>query len=278
VSRNKKLSKLAIAADPYNLRALNLVDLDPGHNTIVQRLRHITLISAAVDLDSAERLVQIHSRSRSQFHQDMLVLMATKEKQNGYFVEVGVGDGEFLSNTVLLEDEYGWKGLLCEPNVTFQSSIIERRKAMLEKRAIYRTDGEELQFLADDAIGELSRLVDAEGSDAHKRAGKTYSVYTTTLDQALEAANAPDVIDYVSIDTEGSEVAVLDGFNLSRWKVGIITIEHNNDRARRKEFASRLEPYGFVQVLKSVSGVDDWYVNRDYAPDFVAALHRANKA
>lgn len=266
---NKDIAKLAVAADPYNLRAISSINLDYRQTTVVHRFRHLALISARVGQANADLLVQLHRRSRAQLHQDLLVLMASKEKRNGYFVEVGVGNGEFLSNTALLEDDYGWTGLLCEPNVTFQSAIRQRRTATLESRAVYRVSNEQLEFLADEGVGELSRLVHAEGTDFHKRAGKTYMVTTVTLDEALEAANAPEEIDYVSIDTEGSEIAVLDGFNLARWKVGVITIEHNNDQLRRREFARRLEPRGFVRVLKAVSGVDDWYVNKAYAPDFL---------
>ena len=53
--------------------------------------------------------------SKSQLFQDLLVLFLTKSKRNGTFVEVGAGNGIFLSNSYLLETTFGWSGILAEP-------------------------------------------------------------------------------------------------------------------------------------------------------------------
>lgn len=44
--------------------------------------------------------------SKSQIGQDLNVLKFYKEKQCGYFIEIGASDGIQLSNTYLLEKEY----------------------------------------------------------------------------------------------------------------------------------------------------------------------------
>ena len=54
-------------------------------------------------------------RSRAQILQDLWVLFQSREKHGGYFVEFGACDGLSLSNTFLLEKEYGWTGILAEP-------------------------------------------------------------------------------------------------------------------------------------------------------------------
>ncbi|KAB7494704.1 hypothetical protein Anas_07473 [Armadillidium nasatum] len=52
----------------------------------------------------------------SQFQEGLYLLEYFKNKKNGTFIEVGALDGEFLSNTLILEKELGWTGLLIEPN------------------------------------------------------------------------------------------------------------------------------------------------------------------
>src|ERR1700755_589614 len=53
-------------------------------------------------------------------------------QKNGTFIEAGAFDGETFSNTLNLEKEFGWSGLLIEPN-PFQYQLLARknRKAYL---------------------------------------------------------------------------------------------------------------------------------------------------
>lgn len=53
---------------------------------------------------------------KRQINQDIFVLYTLNWKRNGFFVEFGATNGIDLSNTYLLEKDFGWKGLLSEPN------------------------------------------------------------------------------------------------------------------------------------------------------------------
>lgn len=44
----------------------------------------------------------------------------------------------------------------------------------------------------------------------------------------------PKIIDYLSIDTEGSEFDILSNFNFKEFKFRIITCEHNFGPNRKK--------------------------------------------
>ena len=76
------------------------------------------------------------SKSFAQLHQDLWVLHETRHKRNGYFVEFGATDGVNLSNTCLLEREFGWRGILAEPNPAWHAALRQNRKADIDLRCV----------------------------------------------------------------------------------------------------------------------------------------------
>ena len=81
-------------------------------------------------------ILKNHKKSNSQIFQDLFVLYYTKNKKNGFFIEIGGGNGFDLSNTYLLEKKFKWDGIICEPNVNLQKNISELRSAQLIKKPI----------------------------------------------------------------------------------------------------------------------------------------------
>lgn len=166
-----------------------------------------TLVSY-LGANSADFIKTNLKHAKSQLLQDIAVTFLLKEKKKGYFVEVGVGDGTNISNTFFLEKTLNWKGLLVEPNINFHETIKSDRSALLCKQAAYEKDGLSLQFEAMEC-GEFSSLAEARDKTQKLKIGDTYKVTTARLDTLLKEAKAPKEIDYISIDTEGSEVSVL---------------------------------------------------------------------
>src|SRR5262245_11288155 len=52
-------------------------------------------------------LIELLPKSRAQYWQDLFVLSQLNFKRNGYFVEFGATNGVSLSNSYLLERQYG---------------------------------------------------------------------------------------------------------------------------------------------------------------------------
>ena len=109
--------------------------------------------------------------SRGQCFQDIAALYFSGGKQNGFFVEVGTGNGEQLSNTFLLEKQFDWNGILFEPDRRFHDSIGQLRSAKLDERPVYSTDDKVLQFLEVSRAGELSTLSEFRRKDGRFRFG-----------------------------------------------------------------------------------------------------------
>jgi FkbM family methyltransferase len=197
--------------------------------------------------------------TKSQIFQDLFVLFALDHKRDGYFVEFGAADGDFLSNTVLLEQQYGWRGIVAEPSRNWHKALRANRKCDIDLRCVWSETGRSLRFSqAPDPL--LSTVSEFKGRDGHNRSGsKDYSVETVSLNDLLEQHNAPQVIDYLSIDTEGSELTILKSFDFNNRSFRAITVEHNYNRLRDDIF-SLLISKGYKRIFENVTMWDDWYV------------------
>ena len=205
--------------------------------------------------------------SHSQIGQDIMVMAITDGKHAGYFVEFGVMDGVGFSNTLMLERDLGWQGIVCEPGRIFHKNLLSNRNCAIDLRAVSHTSGQSLIFKETQTELGLSGLVDffdeneCHTSRRHASAGKTYSVETVSLNDLLTEHQAPDRIDYMSMDTEGSEYAILQSFDFDKHRVSIFSIEHNYLEPRREQIKNMMLAHGYHQISPELSKHDDWFVD-----------------
>lgn len=217
--------------------------------------------------------------SSSQIGQDLFVLWALGMKQDGFFVEVGAASGVALSNTYLLERQFGWRGICAEPGRNWHPQLQATRRCIVDKRCVWSQSGAELDFM-ECADGEFSTLASHATSDGHQRveaSGGRYAVETVSLVDLLDQYHAPQMIDYLSIDTEGSELEILKAHDFNRYQFRALTVEHNNVADRRVALAQLLSSWGYRRVLPSLSAFDDWYLlqsETDFQPDRKPAAER----
>lgn len=203
--------------------------------------------------------------SESQLGQDIFVLKHLNWLRDGIFVEVGAASGKELSNTYLLEKRFGWTGILSEPARSWRKYLSDNRDSPKDFRCVWAKTGERKLF-QDVTSPEYSTLVDFQSLDMHsqiRRKGSTYEVETISLDDLLTYHQISNSIDYLSIDTEGSEFAILQNFDFRKWDVKILTVEHNFTQNREKIFSLMTEN-GYLRVHVGVSHVDDWFLKKEY--------------
>ena len=256
--RSQRLSKWAVRMDPMNLRAIAC--LAPGRQLEIQNFAIAAhLMAAEADL-SKDVVMTYFSKARGQLLQDLFGILASGKKGGGTFVEVGVGSGKHLSNTYLMETELGWTGVLVEPNRSSHESILECRKAYLDPRAAGSTSGQTLEFEEVKEAGELSRLVGSKGHRLDDFQVERYKVTTVTLNDIFEERDIPQEIDFMSVDTEGSEFDVLKGIDFSKYSFRALAIEHNYDKAKLGAICTLLAGHGYRQVFEDISNFDAWFV------------------
>ena len=169
---------------------------------------------------------ETYPKMHSQLGQEIFVLETLKYKKNGFFVEFGAAGGKNLSNTFTLEKEFDWRGICVEPGQNWRSELIDNRKCFLDFRCVYKISGQQINF-SETLFPELSTIEQYKYADLHseyRKGGKVYSVETISLNDLLLEYNAPQLIDYISIDTEGSEYEILSNFNFDKYNVVIFTI------------------------------------------------------
>lgn len=217
----------------------------------------------APDVRFSDYCAANHRLSHSQFFQDLFVLFVLGGKRNGYFVEFGACDGLHLSNTLMLERKLGWTGILAEPARRYHDALRHNRSCLVDHRCVYARTSELLPFrdTTVDGLATLSQFAETDHMAEHRSAAEEYLVETVSLNDLLSFHAAPHEIDYLSIDTEGSELAILEAFDFSRHQCGVITVEHNFT-INRTPIRQLMEQQGYMNLFPALSEVDDWFVHQ----------------
>ena len=201
----------------------------------------------------------------AQLDQDAWIEDTFPPKYNGYFIDIGAATGVWINNTYYLENDLGWKGICVEPNPESFSELKISRKCPTFNLAVADKDGKAKFTIK----GEMSQIVFDTAADNRDIFGggpsnKIIEIETVTPTELLKRANAPTVIDYLSLDTEGNERQILSVFPFHLYKVRAITVEHNAHRQgaeRKNSIKCTLYAHGFELSQEDVEGFEDWYIH-----------------
>jgi FkbM family methyltransferase len=222
-------------------------------------LRHNTQFARNFAANFVENLVLFES----QLGQDCLVDSIFEGKEAGVFVEIGVGQGKNISNTYFLEKQRNWTGILCEPAFKFHDSISLLRNAILIKEAVFDQSGLEMGFSEVVGSEELSALSDYQGVDLHDRTcTKKYVVKTVSFNDLYDEYLKGQKIDYVSVDTEGSELQILNAIDFDKIDISVISVEHNYDKNKLDKISQLLGRFGYFEVLPGVFEFDAIFMKK----------------
>jgi len=202
--------------------------------------------------------------------QDRFVLDVLGELRDGFFVDSGASNGTKGSNTHLLEQRYGWRGICVEPNERMYRELVRDRRCVCVNCCLYDRNGPvDLVEAAGVYGGILEEYDDRQLASVRQMFGWSGATPPTvtkpgrTLQSILDEARAPAVIDYWSLDTEGSELAILKSFPFDRYRFRVLTVEHNHGPAR-EELRTFLETRGYSRARSL--GIDDGYISNDESP------------
>jgi len=173
--------------------------------------------------------------------QDKFVCNVLKEKQNGYFIEIGSNHPIIDSNTYLLENKYNWKGIM-----------VEYSKEFIELYKIHRPNS--IYIIQDATLINYKDI--------------------------FESNNLPLNMDYLQIDLEVinrstlTTLEILDQDIFDKYKFATITFEHDiyvgDYFETRTKSRKILKNRGYIRVFEDLNFKfhpeivwEDWYVHPD---------------
>lgn len=202
-------------------------------------------------------------------HQEHQILYEVfGDKRDGYAVDIGAGDGIRLSNTLHLEMA-GWTVLCIEPNPIYVKKLRRVRERVLgvacADRNADRQDFTICEVMPDNFEAcsalevdpvMLKEMQEHPDHQEFKKPPRKIKVKVRTLDWCLEQAGFP-ALDFLSVDVEGGEKAVLDGFDIDRWRPKVVILED----WRGGRYRSRMCRHGYY--VHSRRGPNEIFVRAD---------------
>jgi FkbM family methyltransferase len=187
--------------------------------------------------------------SYSQFGEDLAVSRLADELglRRSVYVDVGAYHPIFGSNTLLLHKK-GWQGI----NIDLDAERIAefRRYRPTDHNVVACVSNKvEPVEIAHYKIPSTDRVVDAQNAEKLSLAGQkpigSSSMITTTLTAVLEESPFRlDEVQYLNVDCEGSDLAVIRGLDFDRCHPAILSIEAFSD-AEREPIERLLHLHGY---------------------------------
>ena len=170
---------------------------------------------------------------------------------NGFYIEIGAYDGITQSNTYYYEKNKNWKGILIEPSKSvFEKCKFHRSKknffynnacvSFKFKEKVLKLNYSGLKTYTSKFLGKKYEKEYIKNPEIYL-GEKKYSYYakTLTMNDILIKSNAPKIIDFLSLDTEGAEFEVLNGIDFNKFKFRYLLIETNNFTKLKKFMLSK---------------------------------------
>ena len=165
--------------------------------------------------------------------------------ERGFFVELGANDGVKQSNTFYFEKNLKWNGILIEP---IKIKYLKCLKFRSSKNYFYNNacvgfnfKNKQIKMIYSDLMSSIEdkNIINRVNSKKHALEGAKYLlknekveefwVNTKTLDDIFHEVNAPKLIDFLSLDVEGSELEVLNGIDFTVYNFKFILVESRDD-------------------------------------------------
>lgn len=173
-------------------------------------------------------------------------------------MDLASNDAVHLSNTFMLEQKYGWRGLCVEPNPVYTAGYIHR-KCTFVQAVVGPRDNVTVQF----NLHNLT-LGGVVGFDNTQATNETELLYTVSLERLLRDFQMPRVIDYLSLDIEGAEAWAFETFPWDAYTFLVMTVERP-----KPELKMMFDQRGYVYVCDHGTFGDEMWIHQRL-PNFEA--------
>jgi len=174
-----------------------------------------------------------------------------------FYVDVGANDGLIVSNTAYYDLDLGWNGICIEPHPRAFSELIKNRPNAINLNICISDEEGEVDFCTVSGYAEMlsgiekfyhqdhKLRIDSE-INTHGGNKKIERIVSKPLKQVL-FENKVKKVDYLSIDTEGSELEILKSIDFDKVDIRIISTE-NSSKSNIKEFLES-KNFAFADII-----------------------------
>jgi FkbM family methyltransferase len=193
--------------------------------------------------------------------------------RRGVFVDVGARDGATISNTFYLEQSLGWTGLCLEPHPDLYNQLVRTRSCQCLNVAASDRSAAGLDFVKflEEPLGNSGFV--STFRDPARLAGIRHEIIRVPARPLREMLGAYPLVDYLDIDVEGHELAVLRGIDFSTVRFGVIGVECEDGSSEAEEIDGFLAKHGYHPFLHVVG--DRFYAAGDSPPSVARLLQKS---
>lgn len=200
-------------------------------------------------------------KSYSQTQEDLIIDKILKYKPYGFYVDIGANDPVRFNNTKRFYRR-GWRGINIEPNfIQFQKLCMDRPEDINLNIGIAETEGT-LKFykMFPDTVSTFSAV---EHRASLQRGLELDSIIEVPVQKLATIFKEKSVenIDFLSIDTEGYDYAVLKSNNWKKYRPRVICIESipRSKDARTEKQHVFLTDHGYKRAFRNKT--NDIYID-----------------
>jgi FkbM family methyltransferase len=211
---------------------------------------------------------------RDEAREKALVRQYFGDAGRGFFVEVGANEPASIYSQTWHLERLGWTGILIEPNRVLCAELVNHRPGSKVYNVACSSPAKvgsaelKIPYLADGKIDTGKAALEVGIDHAGFPGYRTETVKVVTLDSILDE-NKVGRIDLLSIDVEGTEIDVLQGFDLNRFKPRLILIE---DRLVYLNKHRWLKSKGYRLVKRTI--FNNWYIPANQAFDMTSVREK----
>ena len=163
--------------------------------------------------------------SYAQNFEDIMLERVFKEQSTGFYIDVGACDDVIYSVTKHFYEK-GWHGINVEPIPVYSEKLQQYRERdiNLNIALLDKPGNSTLYAIADTGLSTFN----AHYADEHRAKGfqvMERQVEVRTLESVCEEYVKDTPIDFLKVDTEGTELQVLEGGNWKRFRPRVLVIE-----------------------------------------------------
>ena len=186
--------------------------------------------------------VQYYSQMYQDYFLDKFIF---KEKENGFFIDVGGNDPVHINNTYFFEKNRKWSGIAIEPMPELNEKWKTQRKVECILTAVGNQPGEtEFCQYKEHYMSGLSDAVDFNGAIEKK-----YKVKVSVLKDIMAEREITHV-DFMSLDVEGVEFEALQGIDFDKVTIDYIAVENDINSKRAERVRKYLIDKGYTLIAR----------------------------